>query len=190
MNKLTFATIAATGFAPAALEPAARSSRLTTRVDRAPWPSLQGTRRSLPTGPDHRWSESLHALRRRPRRALRRLDTLMAQGRLPGQAVKRPARACRPTHTSDGTSLFLPCTNFRSAYDVPAHLVDIEAIPYLGCGARDVAVTRGQLRCGAGQPAHCAHCGSVAGPQARDVRALSGLRAHFGRCDVPRLTPW
>jgi len=45
----------------------------------------------------------------------------MAQGRLPGQAVKRPARACRPTHTSDGTSLFCRALIF-AAHTMSQHI--------------------------------------------------------------------
>jgi hypothetical protein len=36
--------------------------------------------------------------------------------------------------------------------DVPAHLIDIEAVPYLGCGACDVAVTRANSGAALGSP--------------------------------------
>src|SRR5258705_4783346 len=78
---------------------------------------------------------------------------------------------------------YLPCTNFRGAYDERAHLVDIDAVPYLGCGARDVAVARANSDAVLDSPLT-----AVAWPAGKLAMfgLLSGVRAHFGRCVVSR----
>lgn len=98
-------------------------------------------------------------------------------------ADARPARACRPTHTSDGTSLFCRALTFAAhmmsehiwSTSTPSRTWAAERATSLSPGANSDAVLDSPLT-------------AVAWP-ARKLAMfglLSGVRAHFGRCVVSR----